>query len=220
LVLTQIAPEVDPALTAREAGAVRTLAAEFAMATLTPPAGASWLSVAVQIVVEPESRLPEAHWNALTLRVEAAAKLMAADWVLPFSVAVRVAVWLVVKAVAVAWKVAVAEFAGTTTVGGTVRFALLEARVTVAPPAPLTPRVQVVEPEGDTVVGLQVRLERPVGDAGGVIVPPIPVTVTGLPSAVDPTVPDTPIARLVTLGAMTTFAVATGPSGIVVRFIP
>ena len=63
-----------------------------------------------------------------------ATRLRLAVWVEVFNVAVTVAVWEVVRVPAVAVKVAVVAEAGTLTEAGTVKAALLLARVTELPP--------------------------------------------------------------------------------------
>ena len=63
-----------------------------------------------------------------------ATRVRLAVWEELFSVAVRVALWVVVNVAAVAVKVAEVAAAGTMTEAGTVRAELLLARVTVLPP--------------------------------------------------------------------------------------
>jgi hypothetical protein len=130
------------------------------------------------------------------------------------------AVWLVVNAVAVAVKVALGLFAGTETEGGTPRFWLSVDSPTVAPPVAPRVTVHVVDAEGASVLALQARLVGTRGVAAGEMTPPVPTTLTALPSTVEPSGLVTPMARLFTPGAMTTDATATGPSGMAVVVIP
>jgi hypothetical protein len=67
--------------------------------------------------------------------VVSATKLIVVLAETPFSVAVRVALWLVLSAAVVATKVAVVEPAVTATEAGTVRPLAVLVRVTVTPPA-------------------------------------------------------------------------------------
>jgi hypothetical protein len=66
--------------------------------------------------------------------VVSATRLIVAFFETLFSVAVRVAVWLVLSAVVVAAKVAVVELAAMATEAGTVKELAVLAKVTVKPP--------------------------------------------------------------------------------------
>ena len=107
-------------------------------------------------------------------RVEAT-RLTVVVWEEPFKVALTVALWLVVKAPAVAVKVAEVAPAGTVTDAGIVSRALLSDSVTVLPAetASFKLAVQVMEAPGATVPGLQLKDVKLSGTT--VIVPPVAV---------------------------------------------
>lgn len=107
-------------------------------------------------------------------RVEAA-RLTVVVWEEPFKVALTVALWLVVKAPAVAVKVAEVAPAGTVTDAGIVSRALLSDSVTVLPAetASFKLAVQVMEAPEATVPGLQLKDVKLSGTT--VIVPPVAV---------------------------------------------
>ena len=107
-------------------------------------------------------------------RVEAT-RLTVVVWEEPFKVALTVALWLVVKAPAVAVKVAEVAPAGTVTDAGIVSRALLSDSVTVLPAetASFKLAVQVMEAPEATVPGLQLKDVKLSGTT--VIVPPVAV---------------------------------------------
>jgi len=193
-----------------------------AIATVTPLAGAGWVRVILQKVAEFEESDEAVHCRALTVRVPGAARLIAKDWLTPLSDAVTWAVWLVVKAVAVAGNVALVEPAATVTEPGTPRLELSEESPTTAPAEPLRVIVQVAEAEGARVFELQDRLlgTSETGAPGMLMDPPLPATLTAELSGAAPSVPVTPMASVLTPDAGVTETAATGPVGIEVVFIP
>jgi hypothetical protein len=110
-------------------------------------------TVNVHVEFPPVDRLVGAHVTPLTT---VATKEIDAVSVLPFSVAVIVAVWLLVIAPAVAVKVAVVLPDATVTVSGTVNAVTLLDSVTVAPPVCDTVNVHVEVPPDPSDVGTHV----------------------------------------------------------------
>jgi len=213
---------VEPADTFQVVGATSTVGALSAIVTVTPPAGAGWVRVILQKVAEFEDSDEAVHCSELTVTVPGAARLMAKDWLTPLSEAVTWAVWLVVKAVAVAENVALVEPAATATEAGTPRLALSEDSPTAAPPEPLSVTVQVVEAEGARAFEPHERLlgTSETGAPGMLMLPPLPPTLTAELSAAAPSVPVTPMATVETPDAGVTDTTATGPLGMEVVFIP
>ena len=127
----------------------------------------------MQVADAPELTLVGLQASADT-RVEAT-RLTVVVWEEPFKVALTVALWLVVKAPAVAVKVAEVAPAGTVTDAGIVSRALLSDSVTVLPAetASFKLAVQVMEAPEATVPGLQLKDVKLSGTT--VIVPPVAV---------------------------------------------
>src|SRR5579872_3320103 len=130
-----------------------------------------------------------------------------------------VGVSFAVNCFAVAGKVALLDPAGTLTEAGTVRFAELDDRLTVAPADVLTVTVHVLDPPGDKLAGVQLTALTAGADRGTLTVPPALVIVIPLPAADAPRGLMTLIVAAV-LPASVTVTVATTPSPIVVAFIP
>jgi len=121
----------DPAGTFTEVGTVNAgLLAETG--TLMPPVGAGAERVRVQVEDAPASSVVALHANADTST--GAIRLKVAVWEALLSVAVTVALWVVVTVPAVAVKVAELAPAATVTEAGTVSNALLSQRATTLPP--------------------------------------------------------------------------------------
>jgi hypothetical protein len=116
--------------------------------TVAPPVCET---VTVQVELPPDTTLVGTHATPLT--TVAVASEMVAVCVLPFSVAVMVAVWSLVNVPAVAVKVAVVLADPTVTVLGTVSAVTLLDSVTIAPPVCDTVTVQVELPPDATLVG-------------------------------------------------------------------
>jgi hypothetical protein len=123
---------VEPAATAIDAGTVRALAV-LVRVTVTPPAGAAWFRVMVQVLDAFGPRLLGKHVKDDGVVTATRLTVVLAETL--FSVAVRVAIWLVVSVVVVAAKVAVVEPAARAIDAGTVRALAVLVRVTVTPPA-------------------------------------------------------------------------------------
>jgi hypothetical protein len=101
--------------------------------TTTPPAGAALAKASVQVTVPAPEMVAGLHDNDDTVQAEERA---IEDVLLPpLAVAVTTAVWVVATAVTGAAKVTLAEPAGTVTLAGTARLALLLERLTGTPPA-------------------------------------------------------------------------------------
>jgi hypothetical protein len=146
--------------------------------TDTPPAGAAWVRVTVHTLVAPALRLVGLHVSPLSST--GATSVIVAVCVLPFSVAVMVAVWLLAIVPAVAVKVAVVLPDATVTEAGTVNAAALLDSVTVAPPVCVTVTVQVALPPDPRLAGLHVRPLSNTGATSAIIavcVPPFSVAV-------------------------------------------
>jgi hypothetical protein len=179
-------------------------------ATVAPPVCDT---VTVHVELPPVDRLVGTHATPLTT---VATKEIDAVCVLPFSVAVMVAVWLLVIVPPVAAKVAVVLPAPTVTVAGTVNPATLLDSATVAPPVCVTVTVQVDLPPGPRLVGLHVN---PLSVAA-VTAPPAPVSDSEFPEASVPNALVTLIAVLATPDASVTPTTATTPFCIKLAFMP
>ena len=127
---------VADAGTVTEAGTVRVEVALLESATLAPPLGAAFDRVTVQVVEEEAGRLVLAQLSEVRVTAAAGDTVIVTVRLVPLSVAVTIAVWLVMTDNAVAVKVAVVADAGTVIEAGTVNavIALLES-ATLAPPA-------------------------------------------------------------------------------------
>src|ERR1039457_4798870 len=101
-------------------------------ATTVPPARAGWFRVTVQAVDAPEFTLVGLQAREETSMGATRGKV--AVWEAPFSVAVTVADWVVVRVAAEAVKVAEVALAGTVTDAGTVSEVLLSESATTVPP--------------------------------------------------------------------------------------
>lgn len=146
-------------------------------------------SVSVQVVLALEVRLPVAHPREERLAGATSESALSLDE--PFNVAVTVAVWSVVKALAVAENVPLTKPGGIVNKAGTVRLVELELSPTLPPPEPFRITVQVLAAVGASVPGLQVK-ELMV--AATFTPPPTPVTATGSP------VPEAPILLVMVTG--------------------
>ena len=147
--------------------------------TDTPPAGAAWVRVTVHTLVAPALRLVGLHVSPLSST--GATSVIVAVCVLPFSVAVMVAVWLLAIVPAVAVKVAVVLPDPTAAEAGTVNATALLDSVTVAPPVFDTVTVQVALPPGTRLAGLHVNTLTSTGatsETVAVCVLPFSVAVT------------------------------------------
>jgi hypothetical protein len=216
-----IVVEVAPAGTVAVAGTARA-AALLARLTVAPPAGAALDRVIVQVVVAFDGMFAAELWmpdNVAGVTSESAAVLET-----PPKDPVTVAAWSAVKFEALAVNVALLAFAGIASDAGTVRWAVLELRVTVVVvgAGPDKEAVQVADALGARLPGLQataVRLSVGVGVVR-VIVPLTPVTGTLLPAA------DTPRALLTVMTAVlmpcasVTDTFATTPLAMAVAFPP
>src|ERR1039457_1760963 len=139
--------------------------------------------------------------------------------VLPFNVAVSVAVWSDAMVPAVAVKVAVVDPAATATDPGTVSAAVLLDSATVPPPAFVSVTVQLLMPPLPSVAGVQLKPAK-VGGAGAVTVPPVPLMDSACPSSVAPCALVTPMVVLATPAAIVTVTTATTPFCIREEFKP
>jgi hypothetical protein len=149
--------------TATEAGTVNA-AALLDSITVAPPVCDT---VTVQVALPPEPRLAGLHVRPLS-SIGAANEIVAVC-VLPFSVAVMVAVWLLVIVPAVAVKVAMVLLDPTATEAGTVNAAALLHSVTVAPPVCDTVTVQVALAPEPRLAGLHVRPLSSTGAANEIV---------------------------------------------------
>jgi hypothetical protein len=221
--------EVAPTVT--EPGTVNDveLLASF---TVAPPL---LLSVTVQVLEPPAVRVEGAQASALT--VIGVASPIEAVLLVPFIVAVIVAVPSLVKLPADALKLALVAPLPTVTEGGTVTTLLLLASVTEPPPVFERFTVQVPAAPAANVGGVQLSPTK-VGACAGVVgggaaggggatevtpeltVPPVPVKARGWPSKVAPCVFVTPIEALETPPASVTVKVAMTPSAIAVELRP
>src|ERR1017187_9473365 len=155
--------EMAPAATMTEAGTVSKELLSERAATL-PPVGAAWFRVTEQVVAVPELTLVGLQVSAVTSM--GATRVRLVDCVEAFKVAVTVALWVVVRAPAVAAKVAEVTPAATLTEVGTVSRELLSERATALPPvgaAWFKVAVQVVAAPELTLVGLQVSAVTSMG---------------------------------------------------------
>jgi hypothetical protein len=141
---------VLPDPTAAEAGTVNATAL-LDTVTVAPPV---FVTVTVQVALPPDPKLAGLHVRPLS--TTEAASVIVAVCVLPFSVAVTVAVWLLAIVPAVAVKVAMVLPDPTTTEAGTVNATALLDSVTVAPPVFDTVTVQVALPPDPRLAGLHV----------------------------------------------------------------
>lgn len=98
--------------------------------TALPPDGAPWLRVIVQVVAAPELTLVGLQATAETSVGATKPKVVVCK--APFKVALTLALWLVVKAPAVAMKLAELAPIGTVTDAGIVSRALLSDNATMA----------------------------------------------------------------------------------------
>src|ERR1035441_8170057 len=139
---------VDAAATATDPGTV-SAAVLLDSVTVLPPV---FVSVTVQMLVPPVPSVAGVHDNELT--ATAVARESAAARVLPYNVAVSVAVWSKAIGPAVAVKVAVVDAAATATDPGTVTAAVLLDSVTVPPPVFVSVTVQMLVPPVPSVAGV------------------------------------------------------------------
>jgi hypothetical protein len=142
---------VLPAPTVTEAGVARALALSDSV-TVAPPV---FDTVTVQVAPAPDSRLAGLQLNPLSST--GATSEIVAVWVLPFSVAVMVAAWSLVRVPAVAVKLAVVLPDPTVTEAGVVSATALSDSVTVAPPVFDTVTVQVALAPDSRLAGLQLN---------------------------------------------------------------
>jgi hypothetical protein len=175
-------------------------------------------TVTVHVELAPEPRLVGLQLNPLN--TTGATSEIVVVCVLPFNVAVIVAVWLLAIVPAVAENVAVVLPDPTATEAGTVNATALLASVTVAPPVFDTVTVQVDEPPVLRDAGAQLSALRMGGGAEAVMDPPTPLSDSGLPPAVDPNVFVTLMVVLVTPEAIVTLTTATTPFCITLVFSP
>ena len=145
---------VELAATVTEGGTLKDALLEDA-ATTVPPAGAALDTVTVQVVAAFEARM--VILQVSEERLPGACRVMVAVAVVPFNVAVMVAVPLVEIVPAAATKVVVVELPGNTTSPGTVRAALLDARDTMV----MLPRAGGDIVTVQVVVALDDRIEAP-----------------------------------------------------------
>jgi hypothetical protein len=204
---------LDPAATATDPGTV-SAAVLLDSATVPPPV---FESVTVQLLVPPTPSVDGVHNTELTFT--AVARMMDAACVLPFNVAVSVAVWSGAVASAVAVNVAVVDPAATAADPGTASAAVLLDSVTVPPPVFESVTVQVLVPPLPSVDGVQLKPAKVVS-AGTVTVPPVPLTDSACPSSVAPSVLATPMVVLATPVASVTVTTATTPFCIRLAFKP
>ena len=204
---------VDPAGTVTDPGTV-SAAALLDRATVPPPV---FDRVTVQVLVRLLVSEFGVHERALT--ATAVASETEAVRVLPFNVAVRVAVWSAAIVPAVAVKVAVVDPAGTVTDPGTVSAAALLDRATVPPPVFDRVTVQVLVRLLLKEPGVQLRAVK-LGATGTANAPPVPLMGSASPVRVAPRVSVTSIVVLATPGATDRETTATTPSPIVEAFKP
>jgi hypothetical protein len=145
----------DPTVT--EAGTV-SAAALLNSVTVAPPV---FDTVTVQVALPPDARLAGLHVTPLS-STGATSEIVAVS-VLPFSIAVMVAVRLLVIVPAVTVKVAVVLPDPTVSEAGTVSAAALLNSVTVAPPVFDTVTVQIALPPEARLARLHVRTLRTTG---------------------------------------------------------
>jgi hypothetical protein len=206
-----------PDCTVTEAGTVRA-AALLESDTAAPLEPAALESVTVQEEVPAEVRLVGVHDNELT-SVEGTTEIDAVEE-LPFKAAVTTASWLVETEPAVAENVTDAAPDSAITDPGTVRAELLLDREIVVALAGtgLKNTVQVDTCDVFNDPGLQVS---PVTcGIRAVTVAPVPVMGRDVPLAEAPSVPVTPIAVLIVVGASVTVTTATTPFCMTLEFSP
>jgi hypothetical protein len=209
---------VLPDPTAAEAGTVNATALLDSVIVAPPVCD----TVTVQVALPPDTRLAGLHVSPLS--TTGAASVIVAVCVLPFSVAVMVAVWLLAIVPAVAVKVAVVLPSPTVTEAGTVNAVASSDRATTAPPADagvFSETVHVDDPPVPRDAGAQFSALR-VGGGGGtaVTVPPTPFMGSGFPSALAPNVFVTLIVVLATPDPIVTLTTATTPFCITAVFKP
>jgi hypothetical protein len=204
---------VDPAATATDPG---TVSADVLLDSVTVPPPV-FDSVTVHVLVPPLPSVDGVHDSELT--VTAVARAIDVICVLPFNVAVSVAVWSEAIVPAVAVKVAVVDAAATATDPGTVSADVLLDSVTVPPPVFVSVTVHVLAPLLLSVAGVQLK-PASVGSAGAVTVPPVPLMDRACPSSVAPSALVTPMVVLATPVAMVTVTTATTPFCIREEFNP
>jgi hypothetical protein len=162
----------DPTVT--EPGTVSTAALPDSV-TVAPPV---FDTVTVHVVFPPDSKLVGLHARPLTTVAVASAIVLV--WVLPFSVAVMVAVWSLVTVPATAVNVAVVLPELTVTEAGTVSTVALLDNATVAPPVFDTVTVHVAFAPDPKPVGLHVNALTTAAAAKAIVaveVPPFSVAV-------------------------------------------
>ncbi len=130
-----------------------------------------------------------------------------------------VGVSLAVNCFAVATKLALADPDGIVTEPGTVRFAELDVRLTVAPLEALTVTVHVLDAPGDKVAGTHPTLLTVVPAVARLTVPPVLVMVMPLPVGEAPRPLTRPIVAPLAPDSVTA-TVAIIPSPMAVAFIP
>lgn len=186
---------VAPAAIATDAGTVNAVLLS-ASATVMPPEGAAFVKLTVHVLLRPPATLDGLHAREESAGVvEAGRTVMIAVFVVPFKLAVTVAVWVAVTVPALALNVAEDAPAGTVTEAGTFSPGLLSVIDTLTPPDPAAPlklTVQVADAGAINEDGLQLS---PANVAGGgallPIVPPVPDTVSAAPLADAPETPFT-----------------------------
>jgi hypothetical protein len=159
--------------------------------------------------------------GSCTAGVDAPNEIVAV-FVLPFSVAVMVAVWSLAIVPAVAVNVAVVLPAPTVTEDGTVKAVALRDKETTAPPAGaevLSETVQVDDPPVPSDTGAQVSVLGS-GSAEAVTTPPAPLMGSEDPPAATPMVFVTLIDAFDTPDAIVTLTTAATPFCITVVFMP
>ena len=154
---------VLPDATATEAGTVNA-AALLDSVTVAPPV---CVTVTVHVALPPDTRLAGLHVRPLS--TTGAANAIVAVCVLPFSVAVMVAVWLLAILPAAVVNVAVVLPSPTVTAAGTVNATALLDSVTVAPPVFVTVTVHVALPPDPKLAGLHVRPLNTIGAPSAIV---------------------------------------------------
>jgi hypothetical protein len=198
--------EAEPAGTVTVAGAVNRVVSDE-IDTTAPPAGAACDSVSVQAAFAFDGRAVGEHCNVAGVTGASVILVLA---VVPFRLAVTVALPLAEPTLTEAAKTAVPEPAGIFAFPGTVTLALLELRPTVMPPegaAADSETVHVLDPENANDAGVQLTLLSVAGGAGEEV---MGATATAFPLASAPRLEPivTPLAEPGTV------IVATMPLGI------
>ena len=211
--------EADPAATSTLGGRLKTgllLASE----TAAPAELAALSKLTIQTAEAPDESVVGLHAND---EITGGGDARLSDTVreVPLRVAVTVAPWFPATSAAAAMKLAEAAPAATVRVGGTERFALLLARLTVVLPAAaaLKATTQEVEPGVLIVVGVQFS-EIGVNRGCWVITPPAPPIRSALPSIAAPIASPIPSVDPVTDGCSRIVATATTPSLMMLLLIP